>query len=1743
MEFVSHLSFSKGRLLTVFGAAALTILTTNPVSAAPPEENVQCILGQPGAPNGLQCTANDTTLSSPTVAIIKPCNFPGDTAELNVTVDITVGAQTRYDLGVWLSVDGDPNADGSETGICSVLTVPNNAIHVDQLTSTFGDGDSCGDVFNVAPDGVIVPPAETAHILGVDLGSVDLLCLDSDGDGKINVPVIVAWEQQSNNNCSVSSEALPGTGSKCVADDSLSLDIPIPALLIVNKNTVPDDPQAFSFQLIGPDSGFVGGFDGDFTFPLTDNGVPADATWNSGATTFVGGLPADLAGSAYSLVETDPAGWVSTGSCTSDVDGTNLDPATLVLRPGETVTCDFVNLPNTGQLTIRKQTVGIEGSFDFDISDGGGSVANFSLDTTGMNPIDSTPDVLTSGPYDVTETITSGYVLTSISCDGGVLDPDNQIDLLAGTLTGLLVSPGSDIICTFVNAALGSLSVTKTAIGGDAMFNFDSSFGTFDITTTDGSGTEPIATMVAADTYQIWETEPLPTGWAFESATCKDGNDVTVDTVTVVANGVEFTQAAGQTTSCAFTNVKLATIVIEKVTNPDPPTNPADIFTFNHDPDLAAGTFGLVNGGSETILNVPVNADGITRTEYTIGEQDPATAYDLTGISCTTFPVPLVEPHEGDIDTGIATIRINAGETVTCEFTNTERASITIEKQISGDPGLLSTSFAFTSDVGAPFNLDPVNGPSDTTFSGLVPGQAYMVAETNPNAQGWALISATCGTGAESVNLSTGMVSNIIPVAGQAISCTFINAPLGSASIVKNAVGGEGIFGFTGALEPFNNGGAGFEIDTSVSSTADFTNMLLPSEIYDVREDIVPANWTLTDVTCADATGDSVPDGTEEPPADPALGAFIQAEVNETVTCTFTNEADATLTIEKVTSPASDVTTQFAFTGTGAITGNLVGGGSVSEMAPQGTFVADETPTAGWALTSIVCSGVSAGQITIGGTPGFVDGDTDVSVDLAPGDSATCTYTNTKLGSITMQKATVGDVGAFTFMGTDVDNDAGIITSPFVLSTDANDADPSSVVFNGLLPGQYLFSETVPTGWEIDGTQGDIECTGPDGFTSQWTPGSSSLDLTLANGEDLVCTFTNTRQATIIVEKTTDPTATTQGFSFTGDVSGGPIVNAGTLMTENLSPGTYSSTETAVAGWDLTDITCDDVESLNPSTGDTGTGVATFNAEAGEIVTCTFTNTIQRGQIFVDKVTDPTGSTQLFGFAMTGTNVDLAFQLADATTAYESGDLLPTSENGTYNVAETLPMGWTQSSATCDDGSDPAAVDLAPGEIVTCTFTNTITSGNIIVDKVTSPAGSTQSFDFVTNYGANGFSLTDTAQANDSGDLLPSSEAGVYTVSENATAGWVQTSAVCTGDGNTPEAITLLPGETVICTFTNTIQAGQIIVDKQTVPAASPVLFDFTLTGTNVDQAFQLADETSSYNSGDLLPMSENGVYNVGETLPEGWSSVSATCSDGSDPTAVDLSPAEIVTCTFVNALAGQSTFTKLTIGGDDTFMFSSQTPALNFSLTTVDGTSETLSSGMLEAGSYTLTEEALDGWELTDIVCTESDIQDSVVDIPTRTITLNVQDGESINCSVTNTKLGSITVSKATVPIGDATLFAFSGDVAGSIADGGAIMVSGLSAGAYTSVEAAAAGWDLTDISCDDGASTTPSTGDIATRTATFNLDAGEDVICTFTNSLPPPLLDILPVPVNDKLALLLLVLMMLASGWYFRPVTIRKL
>jgi len=116
------------------------------------------------------------------------------------------------------------------------------------------------------------------------------------------------------------------------------------------------------------------------------------------------------------------------------------------------------------------------------------------------------------------------------------------------------------------------------------------------------------------------------------------------------------------------------------------------------------------------------------------------------------------------------------------------------------------------------------------------------------------------------------------------------------------------------------------------------------------------------------------------------------------------------------------------------------------------------------------------------------------------------------------------------------------------------------------------------------------------------------------------------------------------------------------------------------------------------------------------------------GKIIVDKVTDPAEDLQLFTFTP---DWGSSFQLADATTPYDSGSLSP----GTYTVTETVPAGWELTSidgADSESGAE-ATIDLAAGEDVTVTFTNTRKTHTVTVEKDVSPTGDPGKFDLKIN--------------------------------------------------------------------------------------------------------------------------------------------------------------------------------------------------------------------------------------------------------------------------------------------------------------------------------------------------------------------------------------------------------------------------
>ncbi|MBB6087262.1 Ig-like domain-containing protein [Wenzhouxiangella marina] len=126
-----------------------------------------------------------------------------------------------------------------------------------------------------------------------------------------------------------------------------------------------------------------------------------------------------------------------------------------------------------------------------------------------------------------------------------------------------------------------------------------------------------------------------------------------------------------------------------------------------------------------------------------------------------------------------------------------------------------------------------------------------------------------------------------------------------------------------------------------------------------------------------------------------------------------------------------------------------------------------------------------------------------------------------------------------------------------------------------------------------------------------------------------------------------------------------------------------------------------------------------------------------------------------------------------------------------------------------------------------------------------------------------------------------------------------------------------------------------------------------------------------------------------------------------------------------------------------------------------------------------------------------------AIVDTSTNANALNDLTASSAWNFVTG-NLGTLIVQKETLPDGSPQNFTFTGDAAGMIQDGQQIVVSGLAPGSYSSTEQLPLLWTLSSIVCDDG----NSSGDLASATATFVVDANETVTCVFTNTELGPII-----------------------------------
>ena len=522
---------------------------------------------------------------------------------------------------------------------------------------------------------------------------------------------------------------------------------------------------------------------------------------------------------------------------------------------------------------------------------------------------------------------------------------------------------------------------------------------------------------------------------------------------------------------------------------------------------------------------------------------------------------------------------------------------------------------------------------------------------------------------------------------------------------------------------------------------------------YDVTES-VPSGWGLDSVVCAGGDYENITDGVS-----------IHLESNgQEITCTFTNKASSPTTLEmEKTSAVSDDPLMAGSTITYTIvaTNPADSGGSntnivISDTVPTGTtYVGGSSQVTGPLIVRDEFSAVSYGnndgnvdwfgawqEIGDGGAAGsgriqiasdqllFQEADDDDGikrkVDLSGATSVYLTFDWYKEDCEEDISVYVSDDGSSfdlldTFTGTWRGDSESYNISAYAANTtvlfqnrDGNwTASNDKVLFDNV---QIRFRKTVSGGappnlvTAADGYsllpgesmtvtfQVTLDNPIPDGLTEI----ENTACVTSGQVPDPICdTTTDPIGGTIIVDKVTNPSGDSQSFDFTP--SYGAVFSLTDAAAPNdsgfLSAGNYSVSETVPDGWELTSATCSD-----------GSPTSAIVLDAGETVTCTFTNT-KLGTVIINKTAECSDDT--FSFSGTGDDIDASFAI---TTSGGSGS--KTFNNvapGAKTVTEsTLPTGWSFDSLVCTDpdgettvDGQTANIDLDAGETVECTFTNT----------------------------------------------------------------------------------------------------------------------------------------------------------------------------------------------------------------------------------------------------------------------------------------------------------------------------------------------------------------------------------------------------------------------------------------------------
>lgn len=1354
-------------------------------------------------------------------------------------------------------------------------------------------------------------------------------------------------------------------------------------------------------------------------------------------------------------------GWYTTGStqysCTKP-EGTTL-PINVSISNNNNTNITLCNQRDTGTIQVKKIVDPADSSlWDFTIS---GNTNNTATLGNGQSSSIFTSE---TGIYTVSE---AGHVGTTTSTNYNssyvCTDVSGAVTSGTGTSASFNLTTGENVFCTFTNSikradvtvvkfqdnnANGALDAGEPNLSGWTI-KLASTSGTASLTT-DTTGKVDFGSLIPGN-YTLSET--LQGGWNQSNIYCTN-NGNPVGAYSNSNKNLSLTVNPNDSIQCYIGNYQDGSVIVKKVVTDPQGIVTVDTTTFPF--SVNGGSSFNVAGGSQSS---PVSVTPGTSTVV----ETPNSNYTFK--DCTTTD----GSNPNNITNGLQ-FGVSSGQTVTVTCTNQQKpATIIVKKVIKDANGNVVTNDTqtFTVELNNSNPINTLSTSNNVVYNNVNPGGPYTITETGVDTSKYTPLGCT----PSGFNLSSNQT--------ETVTCT--NQQVGGtiSGYKYNSTGTTPIAGWIVNLYSCASSGTNcinFVASTVTNSLGFYTFTNLVTGFYQVVENLVSTytpisatyhnvtinpgtvstdnnfyNFKNVDITVCkvvDADGNltTTNDQTPVPGWGMQLNVDGVASGNAQLTgsngCyTFTNLGpghDYSVTEENRAgwTPLSDPTYTYDF-GTPAdgqnethtfinFTNGSISGEKFNDINGNGVKNTGEPGLSGWTIYldlnnngkldagepstttdsngnySFTDLGPGTYYVREVGQPGWVQKVAPSPITLTSGQNVTnADFGNQGQGTITIVKNTIGgnDIFGFTATGPSISN--------FNIPTTSN---TGSKTFSNTPAGTYTFNENSLAGWSLT----DLYCTGA-GSGSSWNKADNpEVSINLKAGDNVTCTFTNTQLATLKIVKNTVGGDGTFSFDTTGsgisnfDLTTTSPSNSDTKTFSNIAPGSYSVSENAPASpWKLTNFTCDNGDSPNSIT-----------LNAGQTVTCTFTNT-KEPVLTVAKTLLPNSDTGKFNLLI-DSNVD-------ATDVGNGGTTGPQVVSiGSHTVSETAYTGTNLSDYNAVIGGDCASngsITLAAGDNKTCTITNTrYGSVKIVKDTV----GADGTFGFVsTGSGVSNFNIKTNSNTGSQtfSNLLP----GAFSFSENTPVNWVEGTVSCkdnsTGGsvGSVTSGVTsfnLSAGQNITCTFNNTAK-GALIIDKTALGGDS--IFDYSVTGpTNLTPSIKTSGGSGT--TGNEVVTA--GTYDISEASQTGWTQTNASCSNGittyTDLTKVPVGLGETVTCTFTNTKYASVSVTKFQDDNADGIFEATESALQGWTMTlasTSASTSQTTNgSGIanftnLLPETYTLTETQQTNWIQSGITCVDAS-KNSVgsYDSVTQSYTFPVNAGDQISCNVGNYQYGSLT-------------------------------------------------------------------------------------------------------------------------------------